>query len=283
MTFEKLDVRPIAGALGAEIHGLALRSIDDAQFDRIHQAFLEHKVIFFRDQALSPDTLKAVGRRFGDLYLHPYLTPVDGHPEVLRLVKEPSDKLNFGGSWHVDLTYLEKPVLGAVLHALEVPPYGGDTMFADASLAYEVLSDGMKRLLDSLVAVHSARQTAYYNREKMASMNILDDAEATHRAEEQTRFEHPVVRTHPETGRKALFVNALLTIRFRDMSEAESRPLLDFLFRHIGRPEFTCRFRWQNGSVAIWDNRCVQHFALNDYAGHRRVMQRVVIEGDRPY
>lgn len=283
MPYRHIEVSPIAGALGAEVQGADLRALDDAVFAEIHQAFLAHQVLFFQAQDLSPDDLKALGRRFGDLYCHPYLQPIDGHPEVVRIVKEPGDTLNFGGSWHADLTYLEKPMLGAVLHATEVPRYGGDTLFANMYLAYETLSDGMKRLLDRLTAVHSARHTGYYNRAKVRSMGVLDSAATDYADEERTSFAHPAIRVHPETGRKALFVNALLTVRFGGMTEDESKPILDFLFEHLARPEFTCRFRWEAGSVAIWDNRCVQHFALNDYPGQRRVMQRVVIAGDRPY
>lgn len=283
MPSSTIEVQPIAGALGAEIHGVDLRCLDDESFAAIHEAFLEHLVVFFRDQELPPEQHKALSRRFGEIYIHPYLAPIEGHPEVIRIIKQPGDTLNFGGSWHADLTYLENPMLGAILYAQEVPEVGGDTMFANMYLAYETLSPGMRRLLDGLVAVHAARNTGYYKREKVRSMAVLESAKTSYAAEEATTFEHPVVRTHPETGRKALFVNALLTVGLKDMTEDESRPILDFLFRHLARPEFTCRFRWTKGAIAIWDNRCVQHFALNDYPGQRRVMQRTIIAGDRPY
>ena len=278
-----LEVHPISGALGAEIRGVDLRNLDNAHFAAIHDAFLKYLVIFFRDQDLSPEQHKTLSRHFGALYVHPYLAPIEGHPEVVRIVKQPDDTLNFGGSWHADLTYLEKPMLGAILHAREVPTVGGDTMFANMYLAYETLSAGMRHLLDGLIAVHTARNTGYYKREKVRSMGVLETAKTTYDTEGGTTFEHPAVRTHPETGRKALFVNALLTVGLKDMTEDESRPILDFLFHHLARPEFTCRFRWDKGAVAIWDNRCVQHFALNDYPGQRRVMQRTIIAGDRPY
>ncbi len=277
-----ISIHPVAGALGAEIHGVDLRTLDDEVFASVHEAFLEHQVIFFRDQDLSPEQHKSLSRRFGELYIHPYIAAIEGHPEVIRIVKEPGDKLNFGGSWHADLTYLREPMLGAILHAREVPPVGGDTLFANMYLAYDALSSGMRRMLDALTAVHSARNTGYFKREKVRSMAMVEGANELYDEPEKMAFEHPVVRTHPQTGRKALFVNSLLTIGLKDMTEEESRPILDYLFRHLARPEFTCRFRWTKGAVAIWDNRCVQHFALNDYPGQRRVMQRTIIAGDRP-
>ncbi len=282
MTHSILDVRPVAGALGAEIFGGDLWRVDDALFTEIHGALIEHQVVIFRNQeVLAPGELKALAARFGAPYLHPYLEPVEGHPEVLRLVKEPEDKANFGGSWHADLIYLERPVMGAVLQAIEVPSQGGDTLFASACAAYEALSDGMKRMLEGLSAVNSDGRSAIFDRAKMQSMAVRNDAGAEE-GTVGTSSRHPVVVTHPESGRKALYVNALATERFDGFSEDESRPLLGFLFQHIARPEFTARFRWQPGDVTIWDNRCVQHFALNDYGGQRRVMQRVIIAGERP-
>jgi len=181
------------------------------------------------------------------------------------------------------VTYLDEPALGSILYALEVPDYGGDTMFANQYMAYEALSPGMRHMLDGLVAIHSARgvygvdaDNSYARRDGLSAMQIKR-SEAAHR-----ETEHPVVRTHPETGRKGLYVNRNFTVRFKDMTVEESRPLLNFLYEHAVRPEFTCRFRWERGSIAFWDNRCVQHYALNDYHGQRRVMHRVTINGDRP-
>jgi taurine dioxygenase len=178
------------------------------------------------------------------------------------------------------VTYLEKPALGSILYAREVPDFGGDTLFANMYMAYDSLSDGMKRMLDGLTAVHSARrpygsQSDWFSTQR--SMEIRRNNSAL------AEVEHPVVRTHPETGRKALFVNSTFTIRFGGMMEDESAPLLDYLYRHLVRPEFTCRFHWSANAVAFWDNRCVQHYAINDYHGHRRVMHRVTVNGDRPY
>ena len=202
---------------------------------------------------------------------------------MIEIVKQPGDSQNFGGTWHSDLTYLESPMKGAMLLAREVPEAGGDTLFANMYLAYESLSPGFRRLLAGLVAIHNDRATGFYDRDRVGTMAVLESAEAKHAAEGPSWFAHPVVRSHPETGRDLLNVNAAVTLRFEAMSEAESRPILDYLFRHIERPEFTCRFRWEAGSVALWDNRCTQHRAINDYAGKRRVMRRVLIAGDRPF
>ena len=285
MTYARIEVRPIAGALGAEIGGVDLsKDLDNQTFAEVHQALLDHLVIFFRNQTLTPEQHKAFGRRFGRLDVHEFVRGLDSHPEIIEIVKEPEERgLNFGGVWHSDVTYQEKPALGSILYALEVPLYGGDTMFANQYLAYESLSDGMKRMLDGLKAMHSAgraygtRGSDEYRELRHQSMRI-DAREEAHR-----EMEHPVVRTHPETGRKSLFVNGVFTTRFAGMTEEESRPLLDYLFRHAVRPEFTCRFRWEPGSVAFWDNRCTQHFALNDYHGFRRRMHRVTVCGDRPF
>ena len=283
MPYRRIEVRPLAGALGAEILGADLAALDDATFGEIHQALLDHLVIFFRAQNLSIEAQKAFGERFGPLYVHPYVAPIEGYPEVVEIIKEADDEKNFGGNWHADLTYLEEPMLGAVLYALEVPAHGGDTLFANMYLAYESLSLGMRRLLDGLVAVHDDRATGLFDRAKIRSMGLVASAAAADPATGGSRFAHPAVRTHPETSRNALFVNQSVTIGFEEMTEAESQPILAYLFDHLERPEFTCRFRWEKGSVAVWDNRCTQHRALNDYHGERRVMRRVLIAGERPY
>lgn len=282
MTYRHIEVRPIAGALGAEVDNVDLAELDEESFVEIRRAFLQHLVLFFREQELSVEAQKAFGERFGPLYVHPYVAPLAGHPEVVEVVKDRDDRKNFGGSWHAVLTYLEKPMFGAVLYALEVPPQGGDTLFVNAYCAYETLSPGLQRLLKGLVAVHDDRASGLYDRDKIRSMGLRDVVVDDVGRPLGTRAEHPVLRTHPETGRQALFVNGISTIGFKDMTEEESRPLLDYLCQHLERPEFTCRFRWTPGSVALWDNRCTQHLALNDYHGHRRVMRRVLIAGDRP-
>jgi taurine dioxygenase len=275
-----IAVKPIAGALGAEIEGVDLSEpLDNASFAAVHQALLEHLVIFFRDQHLTAEQHLAFGRRFGTLNVHDFVAGMPRHPEIIEVRKEPGETENFGGGWHSDVSYLEKPALGSILYAKDVPDHGGDTLFANMYLAYETLSDGMKRLLGGLKAVHSAGRfygpSSTYFRD--ASMQLLYSPEAEH------EMEHPVVRTHPETGRKGLYVNSGFTTRFAGMTVEESTPLLKFLFDHAARPEFTCRFRWQKNSIAFWDNRSVQHYALNDYQGQRRVMQRVTVDGDRPF
>ena len=285
MQYERIQVRPIAGALGAEIGGVDLaQDLDNQTFAEVHQAFLDHLVIFFRDQKLTPEQHKAFARRFGDFDLHDYVGGLEGHPEIIEVVKEADERdLNFGGTWHSDVTYQEKPALGSVLHALEVPPYGGDTLFANQYLAYEALSDGMKQTLSGMKAVHSAARS--YGPDSRAAKRLASRKSSMKVTVSETalaEMEHPVVRTHPDTRRKGLFVNGVFTTRFKDMSPDESKPLLDYLCRHATRPEFTCRFRWEPGSVAFWDNRCTQHFALNDYHGHRRHMHRVTVSGDRP-
>jgi taurine dioxygenase len=228
--------------------------------------------VFFRDQKLDPAQFMAFARRFGKPIEYPFVKGLDGFPEVIEVRKLEHEKHNFGGLWHSDTAYLPEPPMGSMLIAREIPPYGGDTEFASQYAAYEALSDGMKRLLDGLYAVNSSS--------KADATKTREDMVKEYRT--QYESEHPVVRTHPETGRKALYVNVGHTSRFRGMTEAESAPLLEFLYRHQVKAEFTCRFQWRVGSIAFWDNRCTQHNPINDYHGHRRVMHRITLAGDRP-
>jgi taurine dioxygenase len=274
----QLDIRRIAGALGAEIHGIDLdEPLGDAIFAAIRAALLEHLVIFFRDQELPPERFLALARRFGTPIEYPLVKGIEGYPEIIRVAKLEHERVNFGGIWHSDTAYLETPPMGTMLIAREVPPVGGDTLFANMYLAYEALSDGMKRLLDGLKAVNSSAQADV---SKTREDRIAADPSAQSRHEFVA--EHPVVRTHPDTGRKALYVNIAHTVRFVGMTEAESAPILSSLFQHQVRPEFTCRFTWRVGSLAFWDNRAVQHNPVNDYHGYRRVMERITLAGDRP-
>ena len=278
MKSNSIEVRPVAGALGAEIHGIDLAdSLSDEQFNTVHRAFLDHQVIFFRDQALDPDSHKEVGRRFGDLNIHGYYESLPGHPEILPVLKEPEATGNIGGVWHSDVTYLPAPALGSILYALEVPPAGGDRC-SPASIAPIVLSDGNEEMLQA------SRNPQFGHIHEQARRDARKSIRTTKLTEVDETIEssHPVVRTHPETGRKCLFVNGAFTRRIDGWTVEESRPLLDYLYRHAALPEFTCRFRWQQGSIAFWDNRCTQHYALNDYQGYRRAMHRVTLEGDRP-
>jgi taurine dioxygenase len=273
-----VDIRPIAGALGAEIHGLALdEPLDDASARTIRQALLDHLVIFFRDQELPPERFLAFARCFGEPVEYPFVRGISGYPEIIEVAKYEHETVNFGGIWHSDTTYLERPPMGTLLIAREVPRVGGDTLFANQYLAYETLSPGMQRLLEGLRAVNSsAKADVSRTREDRVRSDPADGARRGLVAE------HPVVRTHPETGRKALYVNVAHTVRFAGMTEAESAPILDYLFQHQTRPEFTCRFAWRAGSLAFWDNRAAQHNPVNDYHGQRRVMHRITLAGDVP-
>lgn len=286
MGYETIRVTPIGGSIGAEIAGVNLAEpLTNRQAQEVHDAFLEHSVVFFRDQSLDPVQQKRAARLFGEPVAIPFVKSLPDHPEIIDIVKEAEDagKYNFGGNWHTDTTFLETPALGSLLYALEVPPRGGDTLFADMYAAYATLSPGMRRLLDGLTAVHTGARSygsqSKFQGGKNASVSMSIDANA----DGDRLVEHPVVRTHPETGRKCLFVNPNYTLRLKDMTEAESKPLLDFLYAHAMRDEFVCRFRWQAGSVAVWDNRCTMHRAVNDYDGHRRHVRRVTLQGDRPH
>ena len=278
MTQTRLEIRPLSPALGAEVLGVDLAGpLDDGTVRALRAARLEHVVIFCRDQELAPPQLLALAERFGEVAEYPFVKGLPDFPLVLPVVKEAHDRANFGGVWHTDTAYLERPAMATLLYALETPPVGGDTMFANMYLAYEALSEGMQRLLGGLRAVNVAgKAAARQTREEMhAKRGTAADVAAT-------RAVHPVGRTHPETGRRALYVNLAHTVRFEGMTEAESAPLLDYLFGHQIRPEFTCRFAWRPGSLALWDNRASLHYPLNDYHGHRRVMHRVSIAGDQP-
>lgn len=280
MSTSSLTVTPAAPALGAVVTGVDLaQPLSDAGFAEIEAAFHEHLVLFFRDQSLTPDQFVAFAERFGPIGRYPFAEPLPGHPEIIPVIKEADQRTNFGGVWHSDTTYLERPPLGSLLYALEVPPIGGDTLFANMYLAYETLSDGMKRLLDGLRVVNSANKDSV----ALRGAHLAGGTMAGRDLDKMTlEAAHPAVRTHPATRRKGLYVNRAHSIRFSDMSEAESAALLDYLYRHAVREEFTCRFRWAPGSMAIWDNRCTQHYPLNDYHGHRRVMHRITIDGDVP-
>lgn len=281
MRNQLIDVRPVAGGIGAEIFGPDLsEDLSEEMVAAVRSALLEHCVVFFRDQKISDDDLARFGRRFGELApLPPHRQFPGKFPELLVVDKKPEDKLNFGWEWHSDTSHLEVPSLGSILVAKIVPPTGGDTFFANQYLAYDSLSDGMKKMLVRMRAVHSNGRI----------LRTLAEGKTPPRGSESMSADwaemwatHPVVRTHPETGRKAIYVNEMHTERFEDMTVDESQPLLQFLYEHSTRPELTCRFQWEEGSIAFWDNRCAQHLALNDYPGHRRLMHRVQIKGTAP-
>jgi taurine dioxygenase len=273
-----IEVHPIAGALGAEISGVNIADeLSDAMVKALRQALLDHLVIFFRDQDVAPDRYMAFAQRFGTPVEYPFVRGIDGFPMITPIVKLEHETVNFGGVWHADTTYQECPPMGTMLVAREIPPFGGDTLFANAYLAYETLSPGLRKMLDGLKGIsNSALADVTRTREDRIQSH------GTARAREPMTAEHPVVRTHPETGRKGLFISTAHTERFVGMTREESLGLLEYLFQHQIRPEFTCRFRWQPGSVAFWDNRCTLHNPVNDYHGHRRVMHRITLAGDRP-
>jgi taurine dioxygenase len=269
-----MEIRRIAGALGAEIHGVNLAKATGDEIAFIRKTWLEHLVVFFRDQDLSLAEFMGFARRIGKPVEYPFVKGIDGFPEIIEVKKLEHEKVNFGGIWHSDTAYLQEPPMASMLLAREIPPQGGDTLFANMYLAYETLSPGLKAVLEKLTGVNASS--------KADVTRTREDRTGGGDKRQELIAEHPVVRTHPETGRKALYVNFGHTVRFRDMTEAESAPLLDYLFQHQTRPEFTCRFAWQPGSIALWDNRCAQHNPVNDYHGYRRLMHRITLAGDRP-
>jgi taurine dioxygenase len=271
-----LSIRRTSGALGAEISGVDLaQDLPDETIAAIRRALVEHQVIFFRDQELTPRQQVAFARRFGPLNVHPFVKGMDGQPEVMEIIKEPSDRINFGGGWHSDMSFLERPSIGSILYAVEIPEFGGDTLFASQAAAFEALSPGLQKTLEGLNAVHSASReysAQGHSAQKRGSMQV---AEADGYVGE---YVHPMVLVHPESGRKALYVNPAFTLRIEGWKTRESKALLDFLFEHSRYEAFTTRFAWRKGSVAFWDNRSVWHFALNDYPGQRRHMRRVTVD-----
>jgi taurine dioxygenase len=288
-SYRRITVKPVAGALGAEIGGVSLARLDDETFKEIHAAWLEHLVVFFRDQTVTPEQQIAFARRFGDIHHHPFMKSMDEYPEILEIIKEESDTKAFGEVWHTDQMFNPKPAKATILYARETPDAGGDTLFTNLYLAYETLSQPMQAMLagvrtwnvgdrrklmqgDKIGVTPDGR---YAGNEKM-SAKLRDPGDV------ETEAAHPLVRTHPETGRKALYISNH-TQTLVGFKAAEARPILDFLAAHAVEPEFTCRFRWQVGSMAIWDNRCTQHRALNDYPGKRRRMHRITIAGDAPF
>ena len=274
-----LSINRIAGALGAEIDNINLaQELSDNSIAEIRQALLEHKVIFFRNQDITPHQHLAFAKRFGDIVEYPMVKGLEGLPEVVPVVKLAHETVNFGGMWHSDTTYIKCPPMGSILVARELPPFGGDTLFANQMMAYQRLSDGMKKMIKDLIGISSSakEEVTQSRRNRMATDAKLNKTK-------KLQAEHPVVRTHPETGAKILYVNYGHTIRFKGMTEEESAPILNYLYKHQSRPEFCCAFRWKKGSIAFWDNRSTQHNPINDYDGHKRVMHRVTIAGDSPY
>jgi taurine dioxygenase len=270
--YQRIVLRPLSPTVGAEVEGVDLAKVDHETFEEIRRAHLEYKVLFFRNQAI--DTLEhvAFARRFGELEVHPFLPHLEGFPEVVRFAKD-QKTVGVENMWHSDVTWRERPSLGSVLRAREVPVVGGDTLFSDMVAAYEGLDDDVKERIDGRQAVHDFTQSFGL---------LLPPEELARKREEFPAVTHPVVRTHPETGRKGLYVNAIFTSHVVGMEPGESRDLLEHLCGQASTPEYQCRFHWEPDSIAFWDNRAVQHYAASDYWPQRRVMERVTIVGDRP-
>ena len=277
MAYQHIRVAPLSAHVGAEIGGVELaRPLPDEVLAEIRHAFGQYGVVFFRDQRLTPERHIAVAERFGPIDINRFFATVPGYPKIAEVRKEPEQQRNIGGGWHTDHSYDEVPALGSMLYAREVPQTGGDTMFASMYAAYEALSDGLKATLEGLRACHSSRHV--FGIEAMARRGDLNGRIGNPELATQDAV-HPVVIRHPETRRKALYVNPGFTLRFEGWTDEESRPMLEYLYRHAVRPEFTCRFRWHDGALALWDNRSTWHFALNDYHGERRLLHRITIQG----
>ncbi len=268
-----IEVRPLTPTIGAEVFGVDLGDdLSNSQFEVIQQAFLDHQVIFFRAQKMSIDRHKAFGSRFGKLYIHPGPRfPVEGHPEILGIWADEKSKRVSGEAWHSDVSFEPDPAMASILYIHETPANdGGDTLFASMYAAYEALSEPMKRFLSAMTAVHTGETAFGGGRSPIAAANIPS-------------AEHPIIRTHPETGRQALYVNRYFTSHIAQLSASESAAVLEHLYRHAEKPEFQCRFKWRANSVALWDNRCVQHKVIWDYFPHRRNGHRITVSGDRPF
>jgi taurine dioxygenase len=283
MTATPFHLQPLSPACGAEVTGIDLTRADDASMQAVFAALAAHGVLFFRDQQLTPEQQVAVTRRFGTVLRVPYIRHLDAHPDVIAVLKEADERRisTFGGTWHSDFSFLDEPPSLTLLYAIELPPVGGDTLWASQYAAYDALSPGMQRLLDPLRCVQTAwphgTRGPGIDAPVSRSVGMVRGDPAADREVLQ-----PVVRVHPVTGRRALFVNPVYSQRFEGMTQAESQPLLQFLFQHAASPEFCCRLRWAPGTLAVWDNRCLLHLAINDYDGSRRLLHRTTVAGERP-
>lgn len=280
-SYATIKVEPASAAVGAFISGVDLSSdLSDEQFGEIRQAFIDHGVIFFRDQDLTPDQHLAFAERWGEINVNRFFQPVATHPRIAEVRKEPDQQRNIGVNWHTDHSYDLIPAMGSILYAREVPSQGGDTLFASMYAAFEGLPDDLKEQLLAMRAEHSTRH----------AFGRLDDLDEEHKKDIAGRLAnasaatqdatHPVIIKHPLSGRPSLYVNGDFTVRFEGWTAEESQPLLDRLYAHATQEEFTYRFSWQKGSMAIWDNRATHHKALNDYPGERRLMHRITLEGE---
>ena len=272
-----MEIIPVNGGCGAEVRGVDLNTLSAADVETVADAQAAHGVVFFRDQQLTPDGQLAAARRFGPINVNRFFTPVPEQPQVAMVLKEPQHDANVGGTWHTDHSYDEAPALGSMLYAREVPSRGGDTLFANMYRACEALSPGLRRTLEGLQAVHSSRHV-FGAAGHFATTGDPRYANAERATQDSV---HPIIIRHPRSGRAALYVNPAFTVGIHGWTDMESRALLDTLYRLAARPEHTCRFQWQVGSVAFWDNRATWHYALNDYPRERRLMHRVTVDGER--
>jgi taurine dioxygenase len=271
-----IEIVPLAGTVGAEIHGVDVANLDDATFTVVNQALLDHGVIVLRNQDITPAQQIAFAKRWNGLHTHPYLKGLAEHPELIEIVKEPDEEGGFGAHWHTDQIFTPAPAMATMLYAKVVPAYGGDTLFASMPTAYEALSDGMKAMLREVRTLSQYNKTAKRSGKMSGKVTDLDKPSEP--------AVHPIIRVHPETGKPGLYINEMENLRHLDgMTVEESTPIINYLIRHATRPEFTCRVRWEVGSLGVWDNRQVMHMALNDYPGQRRVMHRLTINGDVPF
>ena len=272
----KIVINPTSGSMGAEIQGVDLSTeLSDGVFSEIRKTFFEHGLIFFRNQELTPDDHLRFAKQWGEININRFFAKVEGYDQIAEVKKNPDQKINIGGAWHTDHSYDQIPAMGSILLAKETPKTGGDTLFANMYKAYKSLSGGLKRTLESLNACHSSRHVfgAHTGYADASNQRIGNPDLATQDAI------HPVIITHPESKRKALYVNPEFTVNFEGWTEEESKPLLNYLTEHSTRSENITRFKWEPGSIAFWDNRCTWHFALNDYSGEKRLMHRITIEG----
>ncbi len=277
MDYKEIEVTPQSTALGAVISGIDLsKEPSKHAMAELEDAFGRYSVIFFRDQNLTPQQHIAMAKRWGAINVNRFFKPLDGYPQIAQVIKEANQKENIGGTWHTDHSYDLIPAMGSMLYAREVPTVGGDTLFSSMYLAYEALSEDMKKMLADLKAWHSSRHAFGYS---VTDSEHFEDGRLANPGQATQDALHPVVITHPLTGRKALYVNADFTVRFDGWTVEESQPILDLLYAHGARQEFTCRFHWESGSIAFWDNRATWHYAMNDYPGQRRIMHRITLEG----
>ena len=274
-----MDAKLLSGALGAEIEGIDLKNSSKENFQIINNLLLEHKVIFFRNQKITPEEQLTLAKHFGPLETHAYVKGLDKYPEIVRIIKDPNEKNQWGENWHSDVSYNVKPTKAVILKSIKLPPVGGDTVFSNMELAWETLDKNIKEKIKDKKAVHSSLGAAFF-------VNDYKHMQGNGNIDEYSSI-HPIVRTHPETGKKILFVNWTYTKKIVDINKKESDETLKKIFEHQARLDLTCRFRWTENAIAIWDNRSVLHYAIADFfpgrgLGEERVMDRVAIEGDRP-